>query len=141
MKRANGALVFFCRCGLSSPPVEGWHEVPGWSLGCPCGAMDTGLRRYDGVVWLGGLIFMNITQIYFADLFISVACGLRPCRILRFAWIGFTAPAVSFRRRPVAIVFHWRVFLQSAEFRVQRSDNTHGGVLCVFFIFERGGEL
>ena len=32
-------------------------------------------------------------------------------------------------------------FLQSAEFRVQRSDNTCGGLPCVFFIFERGGEL
>ncbi len=37
----------------------------GWSF-CPCGAMDTGLRRYDGGVRLGPY-FTNIIYVLVAD--------------------------------------------------------------------------
>ena len=50
MLRAFGALVFYRR-GLSSPSLaKGWpRSGRGSGIISPCGAMDTGLRRYDGV--------------------------------------------------------------------------------------------
>ena len=49
MLRAFGALVFYRR-GLSSPSLaKGCPLGRGSGIICPCGAMDTGLRRYDDI--------------------------------------------------------------------------------------------